>query len=68
MDLCLQVIINKFEAPGGTAETCSVSDVFFFFLISLSSHWIRPTSCLMDLCLLEFVNDLEAPGQWALPV
>jgi hypothetical protein len=27
MDLCLQVIINKFEAPMGTAEMCSVSDV-----------------------------------------
>jgi hypothetical protein len=36
MDLCLQVIINIFEAPRGTAEICNVLDVCFLkFFVSL---------------------------------
>jgi hypothetical protein len=62
MNSCLQVIVNKFEAPGHYRWRLCLGWFFIFFKFSFLSHWIRPSSWWMGLCLQFIFNEFEAPG------
>jgi hypothetical protein len=59
-------VCNSFSMtwrPLHTTGAASVwVEIFLEFFFSLSSHWTRPSSCLMDSCFLDIVNALDPPG------